>query len=130
MVNATKFVEWVKWCELPLKEWILSIKNCIKKVVKKVLKKVQWSPILILFWNGVTKTILKNVVQQFVRVIMLKPKLCIIYIELSKQKWLLPLKSNTHIWYHIFANMLRYIWNPKISFGLQFSQWNSVGWCS
>ena len=39
------------------------IKDAVKKVVKKIFFKVQWSPILILFKKGDSKTILKNLKQ-------------------------------------------------------------------
>ena len=56
-------------------------------LLKRLLKwffKVQWSPVLIPFQNGDNKTILKNLEQQFMSAIKLKPNLCTKYIELCK----------------------------------------------
>ena len=65
-------------------EWMETvIKDVVKEVVKKVFK-VQWSPILIPCNNGDNKTILKNLKQQFMGIIKLKPNLCTTYIERCK----------------------------------------------
>ena len=50
----------------------------------KFFFKVQPSPILIRFKNGENKTILKNLKQQFMSDIKLRPNLCTTYIELFK----------------------------------------------
>ena len=66
-------------------EWIvIATKDVVQKVVIKVFK-VQWYPVLIPFQNGDYKTILKNLKQQFMSVIKLKPNLCTTYIALCKK---------------------------------------------
>ena len=66
-----------------LKQWTLSIKNVVKKVVKKVFQ-IQQSSVIILLQNGDNKAILKNFEQKFMSVLKLKPKLCTTYIEICK----------------------------------------------
>ena len=63
-----------------MKEWTLSIKDVVRKLVEKFFK-VRLSPVLIPFQNGDNKTILKSLVKQFMSVIKLKPNLCTTYIE-------------------------------------------------
>ena len=60
-----------------MKEWTLSIKDIVKKLVKKFFKSLA----LISFQNGDDKTIFKNLEKQFMGVIKLKPNLCTTYIE-------------------------------------------------
>ena len=57
-------------------EWMETfIKDVVKRVDEKVFK-VQWHPILIPFKYGGNKTILKNLKQQFMSVIMSYIELC------------------------------------------------------
>ena len=63
-----------------MKEWTLSSKDVVKKLVKGFFK-VQWSPVLISFQNGDNKTILENLEKQFMSVVKLKSNLCTTYIE-------------------------------------------------
>ena len=78
-----KITKWVEWWKLPMNEWWLSSWMLLKRLLKRFFK-AQWSPVLIPFKNGDYKTILKNLKQQFLSVIKLKPNLCTTYIELCK----------------------------------------------
>ena len=55
----------------------------LKRLLKKFFK-AQWSPVLIPFKNGDYKTVLKDLKQQFMSVIKLKPNLYHIYWTLQK----------------------------------------------
>ena len=55
----------------------------LKRLLKRLFK-VQWYPILIPFQNNENKTFLKNLEQEFMSVVKLKPNLFTIYIRLSK----------------------------------------------
>ena len=117
-----KTAKWVEWLKLPMSEWRLSSRMLLKGLLKKFFK-VQWTPILIPFKNGDNKTILKNLKQQFMSVIKLRPDICTTYIELSKNfgrrdretggKLKFPVLN--YMKWSQFAIMLRQIWNPKIS---------------
>ena len=64
-----------------MNEWRLSPRMLLKRLSKSFFK-VQRTPISIPFENGDKKAILKNLKQQFMSVIKLRPNLCTIYIEL------------------------------------------------
>ena len=78
-----KIAKLVEWQKLPMNSWRLSSRTLLKRLLKRFFK-VQWSPIFIPFKNGDNKTILKNLKQQFMSVIQLKPNLYTTYIELCK----------------------------------------------
>ena len=78
-----KIAKLVEWQKLPMNSWRLSSRMLLKRLLKRFFK-VQWSPIFIPFKNGDNKTILKNLKQQFMSVIQLKPNLYTTYIELCK----------------------------------------------
>ena len=64
-----------------MKEWILlSIKDVVKKLVKKVFQSPLIS-VLIPFQNGDNKTTLKNLEKQFISVIKIKTNLFTTHIE-------------------------------------------------